>query len=210
MPDAIALFPFLLGDRWNGLPPVVKQMHAANRATFARGRVDVRGDRGLIARAVRACLHMPAPGNELPIEVEIRRDGCRERWLRKFPDADMVSMLQPSRQVPGLFEEQLGFVHAQFALAIDRNALRWEIQRARAFGVPLPTRWFAGARAHCGEKDGRYIFHIAIRLPVMGLLVGYTGWLEITRVEPYERAGNDGSAASATHADIDTLARIAR
>jgi hypothetical protein len=48
----------------------------------------------------------------------------------------------------------------------------------RILGVRLPLRWFAQVRARCGAEQGRYRFDIAARLPIIGLLVAYSGWLE--------------------------------
>jgi len=51
--------------------------------------------------------------------------------------------------------------------------------QARALGVPLPARWFAGVAARESEADGRYCFDVRAALPLAGLLVHYRGWLDV-------------------------------
>ena len=57
--------------------------------------------------------------------------------------------------------------------------LAWTVERARLFGVlPLPARLFDGVRCRESQDEaGRYTFFVKARLPVLGLLVRYEGWL---------------------------------
>lgn len=103
MSENPALFPALLGARWESLPPCVRAMHGGHSLVRARGRVTVEGDPGWTARALRA-----------------------------------------------LF---------------------------RLLGLTLPLRWFGGVTARCGEQDGHYRFAATAHLPLVGLLVAYSGWL---------------------------------
>lgn len=49
----------------------------------------------------------------------------------------------------------------------------------RAFGLlPLPSGWFEGVRCREREHAGRYEFLVEARLPLIGLVVRYDGWLE--------------------------------
>ena len=48
----------------------------------------------------------------------------------------------------------------------------------RLFGLlPLPAGWFDGVRCREREHDGRYEFLVEARLPLVGLVVRYEGWL---------------------------------
>jgi hypothetical protein len=48
----------------------------------------------------------------------------------------------------------------------------------RFLGVPLPRRLHPRVRTLESERDGRYRFEVEAHLPLLGLLVRYTGWLE--------------------------------
>jgi hypothetical protein len=45
------------------------------------------------------------------------------------------------------------------------------------FGIPLPQALAPFGSAYESAEDGRFHFHVEIRLPVIGLIVGYRGWL---------------------------------
>jgi len=179
MPFPDALFPTLLGARWNALPPSVCALHGAQPRVNARGRVAVSGDPRWPARLLRLALGLPEPNADAAIEVTIARDGIGETWRRRFAHARMDSHLRRSPRHPDAFEERLGPARLAFALDGSGNGLRWITRDVRLFALPLPLRWFEGIDARCSERDGRYRFDIAVRLPLVGLLVAYAGWLEI-------------------------------
>lgn len=174
-----ALFPALLGPRWNALPYGVRAMHGSDPVVNARGRAAVSGDPRWPARLLRIALGLPAPSADAAIDVTIARDGTRETWRRRFAGARMDSHLRRSPRYPGAFEECLGAARLTFALDDSGCGLRWITREVRLFATPLPLRWFDGIDARCSEREGRYRFDIAVRLPLVGLLVAYAGWLEI-------------------------------
>jgi hypothetical protein len=65
-----------------------------------------------------------------------------------------------------------------FGLNSGENHVGWEWKEMRILGLRLPLRWFAHVRARCGEEQGRYRFDVSARLPLIGLVVAYSGWLE--------------------------------
>jgi len=174
-----ALFPILLGSRWDALPAPIRALHGDDAHIDARGRVEVRGDTRWLPRRLRRMLRMPEPVADAPLRVEIRRDGSVETWTRYFPDACLESHLSPSPRWPGVFAERLGGARLTFGFAVEDGQLRWVTRDVRFLAMPLPLRWFDGIDARCSERDGRYRFDIAVRLPLVGLLVAYAGWLEI-------------------------------
>jgi hypothetical protein len=174
-----ALFPTLLGGRWDTLPASVRALHGDDAHIDARGRVEVRGDTHWLPRRLRRTLRMPEPVADAPLRVEIRRDGNVETWTRHFPNACLESHLSPSPRWQDAFAEQLGGARLTFGFAVEDGQLRWITREVRLFALPLPLRWFEGIDARCSERDGRYRFDIAVRLPLVGLLVAFAGWLEI-------------------------------
>lgn len=173
-----ALFPSLLGPRWEALPPSLRAMHGGLRPVRARGRVKVEGDPRWRARLLRALFRLPVPAVDVPLDVEIRPHAATETWSRRFPSGVMRSTLRRSSRWPGAFEESIGAARFVFVPECDGRALRWATRDVRLFGVSLPLRWFDGLSACCSERDGRYRFDIVARLPWVGVLVAYAGWLE--------------------------------
>ena len=45
-------------------------------------------------------------------------------------------------------------------------------------GIPLPRLLHPTVRTFERERDGRYEFEVEAHLPLFGLLVRYSGWLE--------------------------------
>lgn len=173
-----ALFPDLLGTRWEALPPSVRAMHGGRPLLRARGRVNVEGESRWPARLLRALFGLPAPVGDAAIEVEIRQHADAETWTRRFPGHVMRSRLHRSRRRPDAFEEVIGASRFAFLPQCVDGTMRWAPCEVRLLGLPLPLRWFEGIAARCGEQDGRYRFAAAARLPWIGLLVAYSGWLE--------------------------------
>jgi len=174
-----ALFPALLGPRWNALPPSVRALHGSDAIVRAHGRADVGGDGNLFATGLRRALRMPLPARDTALEVEINREGERETWRRRFAGRLFASCLRRSPRWPDAFEERIGPMRFAFTLEASASELRWVPREVRLLVLRLPVRWFAGVRASCSERDRRYRFDIDVQMPLIGRLVAYSGWLEV-------------------------------
>jgi hypothetical protein len=174
-----ALFPSLLGEAaWHALPGSVRRMHGATARVLARGKADVEGDDTLVTRALRQLLGLPPPGVEQALEVCIERQGNRETWTRRFALGHMQSILRSDANTTHLLE-RLGPVTLRFTLCPDAHGVAWHLKGVAVLGMRVPRRWFGTVLSHSGERDGRYAFVIDTRLPWIGQLVAYRGWLEI-------------------------------
>jgi hypothetical protein len=60
-----------------------------------------------------------------------------------------------------------------FAAGLEMHICGWSV-----FGVPLPLALAPQGRAHEWQEHGRFWFDVPISLPLIGLVVHYTGWLE--------------------------------
>jgi len=80
----------------------------------------------------------------------------------------------------GLLMERLGPCTFGYRLVRIGKELAWTVERARVFGIiPLPASMFDGVRCRESEDEaGRYRFSVEARLPVIGLLIRYEGWLQ--------------------------------
>lgn len=172
-----ALFPHLLGEHWHVLAAPVRQMHGEEARVSARGIVQVEGATHWPARVLRRLLGLPAPAPAQALLVTIERHAGRENWTRRFGTAVMRSTLSRSPDGSHL-HERLGPVLLRFALHRERGAIDWQLRGGRLLGLPLPRACMGTVHSRSGEEDGRYAFDIDVRLPLLGRLVAYRGWLE--------------------------------
>jgi hypothetical protein len=176
MAHPTALFPALLGEQWHALAAPVRRMHDDAPRVRAVGVAEVEGATHLPARLVRRLLGLPEPGPGQPLEVLIERCPDHETWTRRFARGRMRSRLTRGRQGDRL-HERLGPVTLQFELRRRDDAIDWRLRGAHLLGLPLPRAWLGSVLSRSGARDGRYAFHIDTRLPLLGCLVAYRGWL---------------------------------
>lgn len=179
MDSTKALFPSLLGESvWHSLPESVRRMHGVSPRIVARGEADVEGDSNLLLRVLRRVLGLPLPGHGQALEICIERQGMRETWTRRFALRRMQSTLRRDATSAHLLE-RLGPVTLCFSLHPDAHGVEWHLNGASVLGINIPRRWLGTVLSHSGERNGRYAFAIDSRLPWIGRLVAYRGWLEM-------------------------------
>ncbi len=173
------LFETLIGPTgWAALPGPVRRMHGNHRRVSAQGACSVRGDGNPGARLLRWLFGLPAPGSTAGMSFHLHRQATGERWTRCFASRTMHSSLRASSARPARLRESLGMSAMEFELRVVDQAIEWRLQRLSVLGVGLPARWIAGIDATSSARDGRYHFRTAARLPLVGLLVAYEGWLD--------------------------------
>jgi hypothetical protein len=174
---AEALFPALLGEQWHALATPVRRMHGDAPRVHAIGQADVAGAGHLPARLLRWLLGLPEPGPAQPLELSIERHPGHETWTRRFAHGGMRSRLTRAPRGDRL-QERLGPITLHFELRRTGDAIDWQLRGGNLLGLPLPRMWFGSVLAQSGAQEGRYSFHIDTRLPLLGRLVAYRGWLE--------------------------------
>lgn len=178
---APALFPSLLdATDWSQLAPAVQRMHGEGAVLEASGTAQVDGDTHLLARLLRRVLSLPEPGADQAIALTIERNGQRETWTRRFARGQMRSTLQPGSGTA--LREQLGPVSLHFSLHRDGHAIDWQLRRVTVLGLPLPRALCGHVLSRSAAHEGRYAFEIDTRLPGIGRLIAYRGWLDIDHV----------------------------
>jgi hypothetical protein len=176
-----ALYPRLMGPRWEDVPALVRGTHLEGERLEAEGTFRIRRGRGPLRRAAAALAGVPADGDGVPTRLKVTRVGSGERWHRTFSQSELVTWqrLGPS----GELEEQYGPWRLRFHLHLEAGTLRY-VQQAAAFAwgrftVPLP-RWLAPrveAREAADEAGGRTRVDVEVRVPLLGTLVDYGGTL---------------------------------
>lgn len=176
------LFHAVLGEAYASLPPSLRALHGGSGRW--QGEATVERGRGRLSRLCAWLTRLP-PAGAHPVVVEIvaGHDGAEyhgERWTRRYGAAHAM----PSRLwiAGGALCERLGPVTLRYRMTVENEAIVWRVAGIRILGLlPLPASAFAGVEAresHASGEDGRYRFDVRARLPGIGLLVHYRGWLE--------------------------------
>ncbi|SEL67068.1 protein of unknown function [Pseudoxanthomonas sp. GM95] len=172
--QSASLFERVLGPAaFAALPLPVQALHGGVGRQCWQGQGQVERGRHPLAVLMAWAARLPPTGT-VPVTVTFDRAAGRERWHRQFGTHVMASTLWQRR---ALLRERLGLVTFDFALAQDDATLDWQVRAVRALGVPLPLRWFGGVQARESADGARYRFLVDVRLPGVGLLVRYDGWL---------------------------------
>jgi hypothetical protein len=175
---ATPLYRRLLGDAYAQLPEPIQAMHDLAGTLAVEGRATIARGHNLVARAIAAAVGFPPAGENVPVKVLFTRRDGRETWRRTFADHSFTSTQEEGR---GSFDRLMceRFGPFAFGLALEREAdrLRLVVRRWSVFGIPLPRALAPFGSAYESAEDGRFHFHVEIKVPVIGLVVGYRGWL---------------------------------
>lgn len=167
------LYARIMGERFAALPPVVRAIHRVNGDGGATGEGRVERGTGMIARLIGRVMRFPPTGG-YPLHVAFaERDGV-ESWTRDFGEHCFKSRLA---QDGDCVTERFGPLRFVFALPSDRAGLRMVLRRWSAFGIRLPRVLAPRIEAREWAEDGRFHLMVDIRMPLIGPIVRYTGWL---------------------------------
>ncbi|HLH91198.1 MAG TPA: DUF4166 domain-containing protein [Xanthobacteraceae bacterium] len=177
--DAAApLYRRLLGEAYAALPAPIQAMHDLTGTLAVEGRATVERGSGVLARAIAALFGFPPAARDIPVKVDfVLRDG-REIWRRDFAGRTFVSTQEAGQgRFDRLMCERFGPFAFGIALVCDAERLTLVFRGWRAFGIPLPRAFAPRATAFEAVDGGRFRFYVEIKLPLIGLLVRYQGWL---------------------------------
>lgn len=173
-PDG-ALYRRLLGARFEMLPAPVRGLHDVTETAVWAGRADVERGSSWASRLLAALFSLPPNGKDQPLRVTFEpRDGG-EIWTRAFGAREFRSL---QFEKHGLLRERVGPSCLVFALDASAEGLALRLLDVLVLGIPLPRMLHPCVRTMESERDGRYRFEVSSRLPLIGLLVRYAGWLE--------------------------------
>jgi hypothetical protein len=172
------LYARILGRAFDDLPPRVRALHAGQAARRWSGRAQVRRGRGPIAAALCALIGFPRAGDDVPVTVQFETAGDTETWTRNFGGKRFASTQSEGEgRNTHLLVETFGPIAVAMALVIRDGQLFLVPRRWSLFGVPLPKALMPGGTSFEAEIDGRFHFNVEIRVPLLGLIVAYQGWL---------------------------------
>jgi len=197
-PAAMPLYRRLLGDAYAQLPAPIQALHDLADTLLVEGRATIQRGRNPVARAIAAAVGFPPAGENVPVKVMFTRRDGREVWRRSFADHAFTSTQEEGRgsfdrlmcerfgpfafgialtHVPAKWRPVRRQEHASIKDLGEPDRLRLIVRGWSIFRIPLPRALAPFGSAYESAEDGRFHFHVEIRLPVIGLIVRYRGWL---------------------------------
>jgi hypothetical protein len=172
-----ALYRRLLGPKFDTLPARVRELHDVTAPSVWVGRADVERGRSPVSRLAATLFRLPPAGRDQPLSVTFEPEQGREIWTRRFGSANFPSV---QYERGGTLRERVGPSTFVFDLDASPDGLGLVLRGVRFLGIPLPRALQPGVRTYESQREGRYRFEVEASLPLFGLLVRYSGWLEKT------------------------------
>lgn len=169
-----SLYRRVLGERYDTLPEAVRTIHHVCGDNGASGESVVTGGRNIFARLIARVMRFPKEGS-CSLHVSFAEKDGVERWTRSFGDQSFTSHLS---EHSGRLVERFGALRFKFDLPSDDRGLEMHIRGWSFLGLPLPLALAPQGIAREWQENGRFRFDVPIALPLVGLVVHYTGWLE--------------------------------
>jgi hypothetical protein len=172
-----SLFETALGADWPTLSSPLCTLLGVHQQGHFAGEATVENGTHLLARLTRWMMRLPPAAATVPVRVEIEATADRERWTRHFGASRFRSVLCWDEQ-RRCVTERFGPLRFALGLVAAEGSLAWPVTRGWFLGVPLP-RWLlpvSDARESM-DAEGRFVFDVSIRLPWVGLVARYRGWL---------------------------------
>ncbi len=159
------------------LPGALRAFHDQNAPPVWTGKADIDASKSLAARLMRALFGFPPSGHDVSVTVSVDRDREGETWTRNFGGKCFSSRL--TYEGGNIISERFGPFRILLGLSARDGEIQMPVVGWRVGRIKLPlflapkseTREFVG-------DDGRFHFDVAIRVPLVGLLAHYRGWLE--------------------------------
>jgi len=167
------LYERVMGVRYRSLPAAVREMHRLHADGGASGEATVERGGGVGARLIAWIMRFP-PAGKHSLHVAFTERGGKETWTRQFGSYGFRSHLS---EYDGQLVERFGPLRFHFDLPSDDTGLAMELRRWSCLNIPLPMMLAPRGRAREWQEDGRFRFDVPISLPLVGLVVHYTGWL---------------------------------
>jgi hypothetical protein len=171
-----SLYRRLLGTQFDDLPGALKRFHDSPSSGRVRGTFLITRGRGFLRNAVASLLGFPKAAIDAKVVLEVKVEGDRERWCRRFPSETVVSVQWDDGQ---LLIEQYGRTAFSSHLTLKGDELIYEFERAWLSGIPFPS-WFS-PRVDGSVKGDENGWRVVTRVfaPVLGEVLHYEG-----RVQP--------------------------
>jgi hypothetical protein len=171
-----SLYRRVMGAQFASLPAAVQRFHALTGTHVLEGWVDVEAPDSLAAAWLARALGSPRSAHSGALRFELHAGPAMETWTRHFPARTMHSRMTSSGS---RLVEHLGWTRLVFDLVHAGDKLQMQLVSLRFLGIAAPS-WLRPRVVAEESGDGsRLHFRVRAVLPVIGVVAGYTGYLEL-------------------------------
>lgn len=175
----LAHFQTCLGTDFDRLPAQIQRLHTVIGRKVWSGKADVTRGTGLAARAIAWAFRFPKAAKDIPVTVHMDRTDTSEVWTRSFGAQKFRSELTPDAKTTGRMWERFGLFSFAIDFEADETGLAFPVSMGRFLGIPLPRAILPRSDTkETLDQSGRATFTVRLKLPLVGPVVHYQGWLE--------------------------------
>ena len=180
MTAPVSLYRQVMGSDFELLAPELQAFHSMNGTVRMLGRCSVQGPHTSLGKLLGVIFALPRTTVETSLAFDLSADARQEIWKRHFPNRLMTSRMRVRN---GVLVERLGPANLHFELKVDDCKLVMQLKGISFAGIRCPQFLVPSVVAEETASPGKLHFNVAARLPVIGLLVAYKGFLHITAHE---------------------------
>lgn len=171
------LYKRMLNSAWDPLPAQIKEMHESK--VYVKGLANIERGEGWLASLIARAFRFPEAGEQIPVKVVFTKTDDGEIWKRTFGEKSFTSyQYQGSGKNKRLVSEKFGPLTFGLALVVKEEKLFLVVRRWSLLGIPLPRVLAPNGASYEYVEDGKFNFDVEIKLPLIGLIVRYQGWLK--------------------------------
>jgi hypothetical protein len=175
--DRSDLFALAMHRDFSRLPETIRIIHSRRQCASASGRCDVDRSGNPLALLIRALFRMPRAGPRPAGEPCASPSAAAPSIGSAIsPTASCVraSAARASRaRSPNVSAPSC----SPSGLRWDGTRLHYQIVKGKLFGIRLPRALLPRVAAFEQVVDDRFRFDVSLRVPLVGLLAHYRGWL---------------------------------
>jgi hypothetical protein len=169
----LPLYQRVLGGSFERLPPALRRFHGAAAGGRACGLFRVTRGPGRLRRWLADRMGLPPAGERVPVRLDVRVEGARERWQRQFDGQPPLATVQWAQA--GLLREAAGAVCFGFRLDVRGDALRFEQVGVWLACLRLPGALLPRVTALATGRAAGWHVCVRVEAPLLGFLAQYEG-----------------------------------
>jgi len=178
--EPMSLYRRVMGEEFDRLPPILRQFHGSLTGGSVSGSVRVFRGGGVIGRRFGGLAGWPESGESVPIRLEVRVEGGKERWVRWFGDDDRTETRQWDDD--GLLVEEAFPFRFRFQLITDGTSLELRQHDVKLLALlPFPDFVSPQYHARMTAGDNGWDVRVSVRAPLIGRVLEYTGFVTPNR-----------------------------
>ena len=177
--ETIFNFERILSHKFNDLQDFIRALHSPEKPTVWTGRVQAEGPSNILGRIAGMFAGVRVKTGETEATVTITPTEKGEVWERNFGGRKFKSRLVAGTgKNEYLMMEHFGPLKFAMALVMRNDRLHFIPRRWFFLGLPMPQFLLPGGETYETVQDGKFHFNVDLRVPLIGRVAKYEGWLE--------------------------------